>query len=269
MATLDEARGKPVYASNGERIGDVEMILDDVETRKPEWIAIATTSAGSGRRLVPVEGSEVRADGVFVSYSAEQVRATPEISAAEVSQDTERRLYSQYGLQYSEQRSGTGLPEQVAEQGKAQGPARRQRRDALGISRGRERGGRETDSRARETRSNASGPSTRSEPTRDQLYQEAKKLEIEGRSKMNKLELQRAVEQARGRRASGEGRAIANPVEVQAFLEGVDYPTKKGRLVEKAERQGANEEVRATLERLPDREFAAPTDVSEAIGDLS
>ena len=40
-------------------------------------------------------------------------------------------------------------------------------------------------------RSGASGPRGR---TRDQLYNEAKKLGVEGRSKMNKRQLQRAVD---------------------------------------------------------------------------
>jgi hypothetical protein len=34
-------------------------------------------------------------------------------------------------------------------------------------------------------------------PTREQLYQEARRLDIEGRSKMNKQELQNAVKAAR------------------------------------------------------------------------
>jgi hypothetical protein len=40
-------------------------------------------------------------------------------------------------------------------------------------------------------RSGTSGPKGR---TRDQLYNEAKKLNVEGRSRMNKSQLQRAVD---------------------------------------------------------------------------
>jgi hypothetical protein len=39
--------------------------------------------------------------------------------------------------------------------------------------------------------------SQNAEPTRDQLYTEARRLEIQGRSKMNKQELQQAVEAAK------------------------------------------------------------------------
>jgi hypothetical protein len=44
-----------------------------------------------------------------------------------------------------------------------------------------------------------SGPGGR---TRDQLYEEAKDLNIPGRSKMDKAQLQRAVNRKRGRKAS-------------------------------------------------------------------
>ncbi|HEV3407541.1 MAG TPA: DUF2795 domain-containing protein [Gaiellaceae bacterium] len=243
---MGEARGKALYASDGERLGGVEAVLDDIETRKPEWFALGTGSLGGKRVLVPVEGSEARGEGIFVRYSAEQIRSAPELAGDEISQEAERRLYSHYGLPYSERRSGTGLPE----------------RPQRGETAGRQRfAGRE-------------GRSSRDEPTRDELYEEAKRLDIEGRSKMNKRELLRAVEQARGTatgRSEGQrdSRAKANPIEVQKFLEGVGYPTGKRALVQEAKRQGASEDVRETLERLPDEEFETPTDVSEAIGKLS
>jgi hypothetical protein len=245
MTTMADARGKPLYTSEGERLGEIDAVLTDVETRKPEWFSIGAGMLGRKRLLVPVEGSETRDDGIFVRFSADQVRATPEIEGDEISQETERTLYSHYGLPYSERRSATGLP------------ARPKERQAP--SRGRRSGG--------ERRP------TRDEPTRDELYQEAKRLGIEGRSKMKKRELMRAVERARGSAQRGGGRreskAKANPIEVQKFLEGVGYPTGKRDLVEEAKRQGASDEVRSTLERLPEETFETPTDVSEAIGKLS
>ncbi len=105
------------------------------------------------------------------------------------------------------------------------------------------------------------------ERTRDELYAEAKRLGVEGRSKMDKRELERAVERASGRSRGKHGKA--NPIEVQRFLEGVNYPTRKGDLVREAERQGAHEDVRSTLARIRDEKFDSPADVSEAIGRLS
>ena len=60
-----------------------------------------------------------------------------------------------------------------------------------------------------------------------------------------------------------------NPIQVQKFLSGIDYPTNKGALVEHAKSNGADEDVRQTLENLPMEEFNSPNDVSEAIGKMS
>lgn len=59
-----------------------------------------------------------------------------------------------------------------------------------------------------------------------------------------------------------------NPIQVQKFLGGLDYPIAKQELVEHAKSNGADDEVMATLEQLPFESFNSPNDVSEAIGKL-
>lgn len=140
---------------------------------------------------------------------------------------------------------------------------------------GRHYGGHEAGTRPESARSGAKqrerrGRSHADERTRDELYEEAKRLGIRGRSKMNKHELARAVARAEGAKASTRSKGKkANPVEVQKFLDGVRYPTRRGDLLREAKSSGASAEVRSTLERLPNKRYGAPTDVSEAIGELS
>lgn len=63
--------------------------------------------------------------------------------------------------------------------------------------------------------------------------------------------------------------AKANPISVQKYLKGVDYPATTEELIQYAEEQGADEEVLSMLEQLPeDEEFESPTDLSEALGEL-
>lgn len=62
--------------------------------------------------------------------------------------------------------------------------------------------------------------------------------------------------------------AVVNPVQVQKFLKGVDYPVSKQDLVEHAKQQGADENVCSMLEQLPDEEFETPAEASKAIGDI-
>jgi hypothetical protein len=56
-----------------------------------------------------------------------------------------------------------------------------------------------------------------------------------------------------------------NPVQIQKFLKGVDYPANKETLIENARKMGADENICASLEQLPDQDYEAPVDVSEAL----
>ena len=108
---LVEAQGTPVYSSEGDKIGSVEEIFVDEETNEPEWIGLGTGFFGTKRVLVPATMAESRGDGFSVPYTKEHVKGTPDIDSDEISQETESTLYAHYGLEYSERRSDTGLPE--------------------------------------------------------------------------------------------------------------------------------------------------------------
>ncbi len=62
--------------------------------------------------------------------------------------------------------------------------------------------------------------------------------------------------------------AIVNPIQVQKFLKGVDYPCSKDDLVTLARREGADENVLDPLNRLPEREYHGPNAVAVEIGKL-
>lgn len=108
---LDEMRGAPVYDNDGDKIGKVEELFYDQQTRVPEWIGIGTGFFGTKRVLVPVKGAAPYEDGLMVAYSKEQVKDSPDINEDEISQQREADLASYYGLGYSKQRSQTGLTE--------------------------------------------------------------------------------------------------------------------------------------------------------------
>ncbi|MDD5462965.1 MAG: DUF2795 domain-containing protein [Methylococcales bacterium] len=60
----------------------------------------------------------------------------------------------------------------------------------------------------------------------------------------------------------------ANPIQVQKFLVGVDYPVRKEKIIEHAKAKGADDNVLQTLQKLPDENFETPADVSKAIGQI-
>lgn len=67
--------------------------------------------------------------------------------------------------------------------------------------------------------------------------------------------------------AGGDNMAI-NPVQIEKFLGGVNYPATKDELISAAKNQGAEEEVLLTLKQMGDRVFQSPTDVTKEVGKL-
>jgi hypothetical protein len=59
-----------------------------------------------------------------------------------------------------------------------------------------------------------------------------------------------------------------NPIQLQKFLKGVDYPASKDDVVRTARDQGADENVVSTLQALPMDRFNSPNDISEGVGKL-
>ena len=58
-----------------------------------------------------------------------------------------------------------------------------------------------------------------------------------------------------------------NPIQIQKFLAGVNYPADRSTLVSTAEKEGAEGEVLDALKNIPDKEYDGPTSVSSAVAD--
>lgn len=56
-----------------------------------------------------------------------------------------------------------------------------------------------------------------------------------------------------------------NPLHVQEFLVGIDYPMSKEQLVDNAEHAGADDEVLRALRTLPDRTYDGPDAVTAEV----
>jgi stress response protein YsnF len=98
-------RGKPVYSSDGEKLGDVEGIYYDPRTNEPEWFRVKTGILGGilGAKhfLVPVEGAQFQGGAdpsVRVPYTQDQVNNSPEIDQDEVPEAAAGYLYAHYRL---------------------------------------------------------------------------------------------------------------------------------------------------------------------------
>jgi uncharacterized protein (TIGR02271 family) len=107
-----EWTGHTVVDNDGDKIGSVEEVYIDAETDKPEWLAVKTGLFGTKVSFVPIAEASEAGDDIRVPYSKDQVKDAPKADAdQDLSQEEESALYSHYGLDYSESRSDTGLPE--------------------------------------------------------------------------------------------------------------------------------------------------------------
>ena len=126
-----------------------------------------------GRRLLVPAGIVNRVDPdtrrLFVDASRSELLSSPEFSAERALDATLRDRIAQH---YSRGRPGTRRRRSASAQRSGKRPQTR---------------GRSTSTRGR------SRPRSADEPTKEQLYQQAKRFDIQGRSKMNKAQLKRAL----------------------------------------------------------------------------
>jgi hypothetical protein len=239
--------GYEVEASDGP-IGSIDEATKAVDEY---WVIVDTGPWIFGKRVLlpagPVERVDHGDERVFVNRSREEIKNAPEY---DVSAGASGPYRQELGTYYTASSTHSGR-------------SRSSSRSRSGSS-----------AKSRERRSSRSR--TSDEPTKEELYAQAKRLGIPGRSKMDKAQLKRALSRASrsagttpGRARSGRSRGKASPVEVQSFLEGVSYPTRRGDLLRAAESSGAGPKVRDALARLPEQRFENPTEVSEAVGKRS
>lgn len=116
MRGMDDVRsweGKTVIDSQGKKIGKVDDVYFDEQTGQPEWALVQTGMFGKKENFVPIEQANMVADDtVQVPYEESMVKNAPKMdSDQELSQAEEAQLADYYGLQYSQQQSGSGLPQ--------------------------------------------------------------------------------------------------------------------------------------------------------------
>ena len=59
-----------------------------------------------------------------------------------------------------------------------------------------------------------------------------------------------------------------SPIEVQKYLHGLEYPAQREEIIDKAEEEGADEDILALLQQLPDKEYESPVELSSAVAKL-
>jgi uncharacterized protein (TIGR02271 family) len=109
---LLQLRGEDLHDTSGEKIGKLEEIYLDAQSGEPEWALVNTGMFGTKSSFVPLQGASQDGGTLQVPYDKAQIKDAPKVDPdGELSQQQESELYAHYGLDYSESRSDSGLPE--------------------------------------------------------------------------------------------------------------------------------------------------------------
>jgi uncharacterized protein (TIGR02271 family) len=116
MITQDQIReltGAQLVSTSGEKIGKVGQIFLDDQTGRPEWATVNTGFFGTSESFVPLAAAEFSGDELRVPFDKDKIKNAPKVDVEQghLSQSEEAELYRYYGMDYSEQRSDSGLPE--------------------------------------------------------------------------------------------------------------------------------------------------------------
>jgi hypothetical protein len=108
---LRELVGHEVRDANGESVGYVDVVFNDVDSGAPEWMGLWNGLWHGKRHLVPLRGITGDRDEIVLPWTKEQVEAAPTydeedergILAGEekfgISEEKEDEAYRNYGLE--------------------------------------------------------------------------------------------------------------------------------------------------------------------------
>jgi uncharacterized protein (TIGR02271 family) len=109
--TVQNWQGRTMVDPAGDKLGTIDAIYLDDDTGQPEWATVTTGLFAAKATFVPLAQAQAMGEDVQVPYDKDQVKAAPNMQAdGQLSRDEEAELYRHYGLDYSENRSDSGLP---------------------------------------------------------------------------------------------------------------------------------------------------------------
>jgi len=117
MATMQKERllqfrGQDLCDRDGDKLGTIEEIYLDAETNEPEWALVNTGLFGTKSTFVPLRDATEAEGALRVAFDKQTIKDAPKMDPdGQLSQREEAELYRQYGMEYSQARSDTGLPE--------------------------------------------------------------------------------------------------------------------------------------------------------------
>jgi len=111
MNVMSEAytwQNRELLGSDGEKIGTIKEIYEDIESGKPEWALVSSGLFGTRSHFVPLAGAEASGEGVSVNVTKDQVKNAPGVDGeGALAEADEQQLFEYYGVPYTERGSTT------------------------------------------------------------------------------------------------------------------------------------------------------------------
>jgi hypothetical protein len=76
---VQDLTGRTAIDSDGEKIGKIEQIYLDDESRQPTWVAISTGLLGSGRSFAPLYKAHPSGEDIVLGVTKQKVKDAPSI----------------------------------------------------------------------------------------------------------------------------------------------------------------------------------------------
>lgn len=96
---IDEWRGQDVLDRDGDKLGRLDDIYFDAETREPLLACVKTGLFGRRLSIVPLAGATVARGHLTVAHLKDQVKGAPQVEPdGDLTEDDERGLFEHYGL---------------------------------------------------------------------------------------------------------------------------------------------------------------------------
>jgi uncharacterized protein (TIGR02271 family) len=116
MFSTQEARaliGATAYDQGGQKVGTLSTLYLDKATGEPEWLTVKTGMFEMKETFVPLALARPRREGeVEFATDKDTITGAPKIDPdGNLEESEEEQLFRHYGMDYSERRSPTGLPE--------------------------------------------------------------------------------------------------------------------------------------------------------------
>jgi hypothetical protein len=96
---IEDWRGQDVIDSEDEKVGKLEEVFTDIDSKEPSIGSVKTGLFGRKLTLVPLEGAILTRDHLRLPYTKDQIKGAPQADGGgQLDGERERDIFNYYGV---------------------------------------------------------------------------------------------------------------------------------------------------------------------------